>query len=112
MSCFFFLMVRRPPRYTRTDTLFPYTTLVRSSTGAYEAVEKRDGDAGRYGGRGVQQAVDAVNGEIFDALYGRDAAEQLLIDRALIDLDGTENKGRLGTNALLGVSMEIGRAHV
>src|SRR3546814_12630144 len=81
-----------------------------ASTGAYEAVEKRDGDAGRYGGRGVQQAVDAVNGEIFDALSGRDAAEQLLIDRALIDLDGTENKGRLGANALLGVSMAVAKA--
>ncbi|MEQ8397232.1 phosphopyruvate hydratase [Thalassobaculum sp.] len=81
-----------------------------ASTGAYEAVEKRDGDANRYGGKGVQQAVDAVNGEIFDALSGRDAAEQLLIDRALLELDGTENKSRLGANALLGVSMAVAKA--
>ncbi|EDP66402.1 Phosphopyruvate hydratase [alpha proteobacterium BAL199] len=81
-----------------------------ASTGAYEAVEKRDGDAKRYGGKGVQQAVDAVNGEIFDALSGREAAEQLLIDRALIELDGTENKSRLGANALLGVSMAVAKA--
>ncbi len=81
-----------------------------ASTGAYEAVEKRDGDPRRYGGKGVLQAVDAVNGEIFDALSGRDAAEQLQIDRALIDLDGTENKGRLGANALLGVSMAVAKA--
>ncbi|MEQ9135380.1 MAG: phosphopyruvate hydratase [Thalassobaculum sp.] len=81
-----------------------------ASTGAYEAVEKRDGDPKRYGGKGVLQAVDAVNGEIFDALSGRDAAEQLLIDRAMIELDGTENKGRLGANALLGVSMAVAKA--
>ncbi len=81
-----------------------------ASTGAYEAVEKRDGDPRRYGGKGVLQAVDAVNGEIFDALSGRDAAEQLLIDRAMIELDGTENKGRLGANALLGVSMAVAKA--
>ncbi|MEQ9331841.1 phosphopyruvate hydratase [Thalassobaculum sp.] len=81
-----------------------------ASTGAYEAVEKRDGDPKRYGGKGVLQAVDAVNGELFDALSGRDAAEQLLIDRAMIELDGTENKGRLGANALLGVSMAVAKA--
>jgi len=81
-----------------------------ASTGAYEAVEKRDGDPKRYGGKGVLQAVDAVNGEIFDALSGRDAAEQLLIDRAMIELDGTENKARLGANALLGVSMAVAKA--
>ena len=81
-----------------------------ASTGAYEAVEKRDGDPKRYGGKGVLQAVDAVNGEIFDALSGRDAAEQLLIDRAMIELDGTENKSRLGANALLGVSMAVAKA--
>jgi enolase len=81
-----------------------------ASTGAYEAVERRDGDANRYGGKGVLGAVDAVNGEIFDTLSGRDASEQLLIDRAMIDLDGTENKGRLGANALLGVSMAVAKA--
>src|SRR5438045_6767877 len=82
-----------------------------ASTGAHEAVEKRDGGA-RFHGRGVRQAVDAVNGEIFDALSGFDAADQLAIDRTLIGLDGTPNKGRLGANAVLGVSLEIGRAHV
>jgi enolase len=81
-----------------------------ASTGAYEAVEKRDGDKSRYGGKGVLAAVDAVNGEIFDALSGRDASEQLLIDRTLIDLDGTENKNRLGANALLGVSLAVAKA--
>ncbi|WPZ33246.1 phosphopyruvate hydratase [Thalassobaculum sp. OXR-137] len=81
-----------------------------ASTGAYEAVEKRDGDPKRYGGKGVLAAVDAVNGEIFDTLSGREACEQLLIDRALIDLDGTENKSRLGANALLGVSMAVAKA--
>ena len=81
-----------------------------ASTGAYEAVEKRDGDPKRYGGKGVLQAVEAVNGEIFDALSGRDAAEQLLIDRAMIELDGTENKARLGANALLGVSLAVAKA--
>jgi len=81
-----------------------------ASTGAYEAVERRDGDASRYGGKGVLGAVDAVNGEIFDALSGREASEQLLIDRAMIELDGTENKGRLGANALLGVSMAVAKA--
>src|ERR1051326_1566956 len=66
-----------------------------ASTGAHEAVEKRDGGQ-RYGGRGVRQAVEAVNGEIFDALSGFDAADQLHVDRTLIELDGTPNKGRLG----------------
>ncbi|MDF1790672.1 MAG: phosphopyruvate hydratase [Thalassobaculaceae bacterium] len=81
-----------------------------ASTGAYEAVEKRDGDASRYGGKGVLGAIDAVNGEIFETLSGREASEQLLIDRAMIELDGTENKGRLGANALLGVSMAVAKA--
>ncbi|MBT5264082.1 MAG: phosphopyruvate hydratase [Rhodospirillaceae bacterium] len=81
-----------------------------ASTGAYEAVELRDGDAARYGGKGVLKAVDAVNGEIFDALSGREASEQMAIDQAMIDLDGTENKGRLGANALLGVSMAVAKA--
>src|ERR671937_1810066 len=80
-----------------------------ASTGAHEAVEKRDGGP-RYGGRGVQQAVGAVNGEIFDALSGFDAANQLQIDRTLIELDGTPNKGRLGANAVLGVSLACAKA--
>ena len=81
-----------------------------ASTGAHEAVEKRDGDPKRYGGRGVLQAVGAVNGEVFDALSGFDAADQLRIDRTLIALDGTPNKGRLGANAVLGVSLACARA--
>jgi enolase len=81
-----------------------------ASTGAHEAVEKRDGDAKRYGGRGVLQAVGAVNGEIFDALSGFDAADQLAIDRTLIELDGTPNKARLGANAVLGVSLACAKA--
>jgi enolase len=81
-----------------------------ASTGAHEAVEKRDGDARRYGGRGVREAVANVNGEIFDALSGFDAADQLRIDRTLIELDGTPNKGRLGANAVLGVSLACAKA--
>src|SRR5690348_14388815 len=81
-----------------------------ASTGAHEAVEKRDGDAKRYGGRGVRKAVANVNGEIFDALSGFDAADQLRIDRTLIELDGTPNKGRLGANAVLGVSLACAKA--
>jgi enolase len=81
-----------------------------ASTGAHEAAEKRDGDAKRYGGRGVRQAVDAVNGEIFDALSGFDAADQLAIDRTLVALDGTPNKSRLGANAILGVSLACAKA--
>ena len=80
-----------------------------ASTGAYEAVEKRDGDE-RYGGKGVRQAVEAVNGEIFSAISGMDATDQLAIDRMLIDLDGTPNKSRLGANAILGVSLAAARA--
>mgnify|MGYP002715243958 CR=1 FL=1 len=81
-----------------------------ASTGAHEAVEKRDGDAERYMGKGVQLAVDAVNGEIFDALAGHDAEDQVDIDNLLIELDGTENKSRLGANAILGVSLAVARA--
>jgi enolase len=81
-----------------------------ASTGAHEAVELRDGDKKRYGGKGVRRAVDAVNGEVFDALSGRDAADQLALDQALIALDGTENKGRLGANAILGVSLAAAKA--
>src|SRR4051794_10860863 len=80
-----------------------------ASTGAHEAVEKRDGGK-RYHGRGVRQAVDSVNGEIFDALSGFDASDQLRIDRTLIELDGTPNKGRLGANAVLGVSLACAKA--
>ena len=81
-----------------------------ASTGAHEALEKRDGDPKRYHGKGVLQAVEAVNGEIYDALSGMDAAEQVAIDRALIALDGTETKSRLGANALLGVSLAVAQA--
>jgi enolase len=81
-----------------------------ASTGAHEAVEKRDGDAKRYGGKGVTHAVDAVNGEIFDALSGFEAEDQRRIDGALIALDGTANKSRLGANAILGVSLATAKA--
>src|SRR4051794_32215599 len=81
-----------------------------ASTGAHEAVELRDGDKGRYGGKGVLKAVDAVNGEIFDALSGNEAAEQEAIDALLLDLDGTPNKSRLGANAILGVSLAVAKA--
>jgi enolase len=81
-----------------------------ASTGAHEAVEKRDGDPKRYGGKGVRQAVDAVNGEIFDALSGFDAEDQRRIDDILIALDGTPNKARLGANAILGVSLAVAKA--
>jgi enolase len=81
-----------------------------ASTGTHEAVEKRDGDKQRYGGKGVLQAVDAVNGEIFDALSGMDAEDQRRLDAALIELDGTENKSRLGANAILGVSLAAAKA--
>lgn len=81
-----------------------------ASTGAHEAVEKRDGDKKRYHGKGVLKAVDAVNTEIFEALSGIDATEQTLIDELLIDLDGTANKSRLGANALLGVSLATAHA--
>jgi enolase len=81
-----------------------------ASTGAHEAVELRDGDKGRYLGKGVQNAVDAVNGEIFDALGGIDADDQVGIDQLLIDLDGTANKSRLGANAILGVSLACAKA--
>ncbi|MEL7482161.1 MAG: phosphopyruvate hydratase [Pseudomonadota bacterium] len=80
-----------------------------ASTGAYEAHELRDGDE-RYGGKGVLKAVDAVNGEINNELVGLDATEQRLIDELLIEIDGTENKSRLGANALLGVSLAVAKA--
>ncbi len=81
-----------------------------ASTGAHEAVELRDGDPGRYGGKGVLRAVTAVNGEIFEHLRGMDARDQIAIDNAMIDLDGTKNKGRLGANAILGVSLAVAKA--
>ena len=81
-----------------------------ASTGAHEAVERRDGDASRYGGKGVLGAVDAVQGELFDALSGSDAEDQRRIDRIMIELDGTPNKSRLGANAILGVSLAVAKA--
>jgi enolase len=81
-----------------------------ASTGAHEAVELRDGDKKRYGGKGVLKAVAAVNGEIFDALSGIEASEQAKIDRMMIALDGTANKSRLGANAILGVSLAAAKA--
>jgi len=81
-----------------------------ASTGAHEAVEKRDGDKGRYLGKGVLEAVNAVNGEIAEELVGMDVTEQQLIDTAMIELDGTANKGRLGANAILGVSLACAKA--
>jgi enolase len=81
-----------------------------ASTGAHEAVELRDGDKSRYGGKGVRKAVDAVNGEIYDALGGMDAENQAQIDETMIALDGTPNKGRLGANAILGVSLATAKA--
>ncbi len=76
-----------------------------ASTGAHEAVELRDGDQGRYGGKGVGKAVAAVNDELAERVVGLDAHDQIAIDRAMIELDGTPNKGRLGANAILGVSL-------
>ena len=81
-----------------------------ASTGAHEAVEKRDGDTARYMGKGVLQAVDAVNCEIADMLVGFDALDQQAIDTAMLELDGTANKSRLGANAILGVSLAVAKA--
>jgi enolase len=81
-----------------------------ASTGAHEAVEKRDGDKDRYLGKGVTQAVAAVNGEIAQALVGKDVTDQVTIDQSMIELDGTPNKGRLGANAILGVSLACAKA--
>ena len=81
-----------------------------ASTGKFEAVELRDGDKSRYNGKGVLKAVHAVNHEIFDSLSGTDALDQRSIDTELIELDGTENKSRLGANAILGVSLAVARA--
>jgi len=81
-----------------------------ASTGAHEAVEKRDGDKARYKGKGVLGAVAAVNGELAEAVVGMDATEQVEIDALMIELDGTANKGRLGANAILGVSLAVAKA--
>ncbi|MCA0994716.1 phosphopyruvate hydratase [Alloyangia pacifica] len=81
-----------------------------ASTGVHEAVEKRDGDKSRYMGKGVLEAVEAVNGEIAETIVGFDATEQQAIDMAMIELDGTDNKGRLGANAILGVSLAVAKA--
>jgi len=80
-----------------------------ASTGTHEALERRDG-GDRYGGKGVREAADAVNGEIFDVLSGMDAEDQLAVDRMMLELDGTPNKGRLGANAILGVSLAVAKA--
>ncbi len=81
-----------------------------ASTGAHEAVERRDGDKSRYMGKGVLEAVAAVNGEIAEEIVGYDATEQIGIDRTMIEMDGTHNKGRLGANAILGVSLAVAKA--
>src|SRR5437660_6004345 len=81
-----------------------------ASTGSREAIELRDGDAKRYGGKGVMKAVEFVNTEISEAIAGLDASEQAFIDKTLIDLDGTENKARLGANALLAVSLAVAKS--
>ncbi|MCU1591629.1 MAG: phosphopyruvate hydratase, partial [Frankiales bacterium] len=81
-----------------------------ASTGAYEAVELRDGDASRYGGKGVQRAVEAVLETIGPELIGLEASEQRIVDQELLDLDGTPDKSRLGANATLGVSLAVARA--
>src|SRR5437764_10881384 len=81
-----------------------------ASTGSREAIELRDGDAKRYGGKGVLRAVEHINTEISEAVLGLDASEQAFLDRTLVDLDGTENKSRLGANATLAVSMAVARA--
>src|SRR4029434_5138165 len=81
-----------------------------ASTGSREAIELRDGDAARYFGKGVLKAVENVNTEICEAIIGLDATEQSFIDKTMIDLDGTENKGRLGANAMLAVSCAVAKA--
>ncbi|HLG85744.1 MAG TPA: phosphopyruvate hydratase [Alphaproteobacteria bacterium] len=81
-----------------------------ASTGTHEAVELRDGDKSRYGGKGVRKAVDSVNGELSDALTGAEASDQVQLDRMMIELDGTPNKSRLGANAILGISLATAKA--
>ena len=81
-----------------------------ASTGSREAIELRDGDKSRYGGKGVLKAVEHINTEISESVLGLDASEQAFLDKTLIDLDGTDNKARLGANATLAVSMAVARA--
>ena len=81
-----------------------------ASTGTHEAMELRDGNEDRFGGKGVLQACESVNGEIFDALSGLNAEDQVHIDTTMIELDGTNNKGRLGANSILGVSLGVAKA--
>ncbi|MCK4833030.1 MAG: phosphopyruvate hydratase, partial [Anaerolineales bacterium] len=81
-----------------------------ASTGVHEALELRDGDKARYGGKGVLNAVANVNGPIAEALDGMDARDQVVVDKTLLELDGTPNKSRLGANAILGVSLAVAKA--
>src|ERR1700747_216808 len=81
-----------------------------ASTGSREAIELRDGEAGRYGGKGVLKAVEHINTEISEAIMGLDASEQAFLDKTLLELDGTDNKSRLGANAILAVSMAVAKA--
>lgn len=81
-----------------------------ASTGSREAIELRDGEAGRYNGKGVLRAVEHINTEISEAIMGLDASEQAFLDKTLLELDGTDNKSRLGANAMLAVSMAVAKA--
>ena len=96
--------------YLESGTMARAAVPSGASTGIREAIELRDGDKKRYGGKGVLKAVENVNGEIADAILGSEARDQAFIDRTMIELDGTENKGRLGANAILAVSMAVARA--
>ena len=96
--------------YLESGTMARAAVPSGASTGIREAIELRDGDKKRYGGKGVLKAVENVNGEIADAILGIEASDQAFIDRTMIELDGTENKGRLGANAILAVSMAVARA--
>lgn len=96
--------------YLESGTMARVAVPSGASTGIREAIELRDGDKKRYGGKGVFKAVENVNGEIADAILGSEASDQAFIDRTMIELDGTENKGRLGANAILAVSMAVARA--
>lgn len=96
--------------YLESGTMARAAVPSGASTGIREAIEPRDGDKKRYGGKGVLKAVENVNGEIADAILGSEASDQAFIDRTMIELDGTENKGRLGANAILAVSMAVARA--
>lgn len=96
--------------YLESGTMARAAVPSGASTGIREAIELRDGDKKRYGGKGVLKAVENVNGEIADAILGSEASDQAFIDRTMIELDGTENKGRLGANAILAVSIAVARA--